>query len=76
MSIDQTMIRKLNSIIAYRVFFFFKKKIIKNWDSLHARLNIHIPGMELQQKKHKKKKKRLQDTENLFRKYLQLKDIC
>ena len=26
MSIDQTMIRKLNSIIAYRVFFFLKKK--------------------------------------------------
>ena len=30
-------------------------------------------GMELQEKKHNK---RLQDTENLFRKNLQLKDVC
>ena len=31
-----------------------------------------LQGMELQEKKHKK---RLQDTENLFRKNLQLKDF-
>ena len=35
------------------------------WDSLHARLNSHY-----------KAQKRLQDTENLFIKNLQLKDVC
>ena len=44
-----------------------------NWDSLHARLNKPLRGMELQEKKYKK---RLQYTENLFRKNLQLKDVC
>ena len=32
-----------------------------------------LRGMELPEKKHKK---RLQDTENLFKKKLQLKDVC
>ena len=32
-----------------------------------------LPSMQLQEKKHKKI---LQDTENLFRKNLQLKDVC
>ena len=32
-----------------------------------------LRGMELQEKK---AQKRLQDTENLFRKNLQLKDVC
>ena len=32
-----------------------------------------LQGMELQEKK---AQKRLQDTENLFRKNLQLKDVC
>ena len=33
-----------------------------------------LRGMELQEKK--KSQKRLQDTENLFTKNLQLKDVC
>ena len=46
--------------------FFF---LIFNWDSPHARLNSHYEAWSY-------KKKRLQDTENLFRKNLQLKDAC
>ena len=48
-------------------FFFF------NWDSLHARLNSHYEAWSY---KKKKAQKRLQATENLFRKNLQLKDVC
>ena len=48
-------------------FFFF------NWDSPHARLNSHYEAWSY---KKKKVQKRLQDTENLFRKNLQLKDVC
>ena len=51
---------------ALRVFFF-------NWDSLHARLNSHYEAWSY---KKRSTKKRLQDTENLFRKNLQLKDVC
>ena len=43
-----------------------------NWDSLHARLNIHYEAWSYK----KKKQKRLEATENLFRKNLQLKDVC
>ena len=42
-------------------YFFF------NWNSLHARLNSHYEAWSYKKKKHKK---RLQDTENLFRKNL------
>ena len=49
------------------VIFFFS-----NWDSLHARLNSHYKAWSYK----KRRKKRLQDTENLFRKNLQLKDVC
>ena len=48
-------------------FFFF------NWDSPHARLNSHYEAWSY---KKKKAQKNLQDTENLFRKNLQLKDVC
>ena len=48
-----------------RLFFF-------NWDSLHARLKCHYEyGVT-----RKEAQKRLQDTANLFRKNLQLKDVC
>ena len=43
-----------------------------NWDSLHARLNSHYKDWSTR----KEAQKRLQDTENLFRKNLQLKDVC
>ena len=49
------------------LFFFF------NWNSLHARLNSHYMRHGV---KRKEAQKRLQDTENLFRKNLQLKDVC
>ena len=52
------------SYLAIVTFFFFL-----NWDSPHARLNSHYEAWSY-------KKKRLQDTENLFRKNLQLKDVC
>ena len=48
-------------------FFFF------NCDSLHARLNSHSKAWSY---KKGSTKKRLQDTENLFKKNLQLKDVC
>ena len=48
----------------FSLFFFF------NWDSLYARLNSHYKAWK------EAHKKRLQDTENLFRKNLQLKDVC
>ena len=44
-----------------------------NWDSLHARLNSHYEAWSY---KEKKAQKRLQDTENLSTKNLQLKDVC
>ena len=46
-----------------------------NWDSLHARLNSHYEAWSYKKKK-KKAQKRLQDTENLSTKNLQLKDVC
>ena len=46
---------------------------IFNWDSLHARLNSHYEAWSY---KKKKAQKRLQATENLFKKNLQLKDVC
>ena len=49
-------------------FLFFKF----NWHSLHARLNSHYEAWSYK----KKSTKRPQDTENLFRKNLQLKDVC
>ena len=52
-----------------RTFFFFF-----NWDSLHARLNSHYEVWSYKKKK-KKAQKRLQATENLFGKNLQLKDV-
>ena len=42
-----------------------------NWDSLHARLNSHYEAWST-----RKEAQRLQDTENLFRRNLQLKDFC
>ena len=50
-------------------FFFF------NWNSLHATLNSHYKAWSYKKKK-KKAQKILQATENLFRKNLQLKDVC
>ena len=47
-------------------FFFF------NWDSLHASLNSHYKAWSY----NKRSTKRLQDTENLLRKNLQLKYVC
>ena len=47
------------------VFFF----LFFNCDSLHARLNNHYEAWSYK----KRRKKSLQDTENLFRKNLQLK---
>ena len=44
-----------------------------NWDSFHARLNSHYTRHGVTRKE---AQKRLQDTENLFRKNLQLKDVC
>ena len=44
-------------------------------DSLHARPNSHYEAWRYKEKK-KKAQKRLQATENLFRKNLQLKDAC
>ena len=43
-----------------------------NWDSLHARLSSHYEAWIYK----KRKQKRLQHTGNLFRKNLQLKDVC
>ena len=40
-----------------------------NWDSFHARLNSHY-------KQGVTRKKGTKDTGNLFRKNLQLKDVC
>ena len=59
-----TSSKKLYNIASF-VFF--------NWDSLHARLNFHYEAWSY---KKGSTKKRLQDTENLFRKNLQLKDVC
>ena len=56
-----------NLVIFWLFFFFF------NWDSLHARQNSHYEAWSY---KKKKAQKRLQATENLFRKNLQLKDVC
>ena len=50
-----------------RVFWFFFY-----WDSLHARLNSHYQAWSYKKKKHKK----IKATGNLFRKNLQLKDVC
>ena len=52
---------------------FYEKYIFFNWHSLHARLNSHYEAWSY---KKKKAQKRLQATENLFRKNLQLKDVC
>ena len=50
------------------VFFFF------NWDFfLIEKAKQSLRGMELQERKHEKRE---QDTENMFRKNLQLKDVC
>ena len=43
-----------------------------NWDSPHARMDQPQQGMELQEKETKE----IRHTGNLFRKNLQLKDIC
>ena len=51
------------------MFFFLKKKM----GFTPCKAEQPLRGMELQENKHKK---RLQDTENLFRKNLQLKDVC
>ena len=59
--IDQQMKNLLNIYIYF------------NWDSLHARQNSHYEAWGY---KKGRMKKRLQDTENLFRKNLQLKDVC
>ena len=51
--------------LASKLFFF-------NWDSPHARLNSHYEAWSYK----KRSTEKLQDTENLFRKNLQLKDVC
>ena len=43
-----------------------------NWYSLHARLSSHYKTWSYKKEKHKKVK----HTGNLFRKILQLKDVC
>ena len=53
---------------SFIIFFFFF-----NWDSLLARLNSHYKAWSYNKGS---TKKRLQDTENLLRKNLQLKDVC
>ena len=50
--------------------------IKKNWDSVHARLNSHYDAWSYEKKKHEKVLKRLKLTGNMFRKNLQLKDVC
>ena len=57
-----------NTLLKQIDFFFFF-----NWDSLHARLNSQYEAWSY---KKGSTKKRLHDTENLFRKNLQLKDVC
>ena len=52
-----------------RVVFFEKNNF---WDSLHARLNSHYEAWNYKQKKHIKVK----NIGNLYRKNLQLKDVC
>ena len=59
-------LKPLNFIL-FTFFFFF------NWDSRHARLNSHYEAWSYNKKK---AQKRLPDTENLFAKNLQLKDVC
>ena len=49
-------------------FFFF----FLNWDSPYARLNSHYEAWSYK----KRSTKRLKHTGNLFRKNLQLKDVC
>ena len=50
-----------------------KKHIfLKNWDSLHARLNSYCKVWNYK----KRSTKRLKHTENPFRKNLQLVDVC
>ena len=43
-----------------------------NWDSCHAKLNSHYEVWSYKKKKHKK----ITASGNLFRKNLQLKDVC
>ena len=52
---------------------FLESNFFFNWDLLHARLNSHYQAWSYKKGSTKKK---LQDTENLFRKNLQLKDTC
>ena len=52
--------------MALRLFFF----VFFNWDSPHARLNSNYEAWS-----NKKKSTKIQDTEDLFRKNLQLKDV-
>ena len=63
--------KELNPVLADIIedfFFFF------NWDSPDARLNSHYEAWSYNKKK--KAQKILQDTENMFTKNLQLKDVC
>ena len=58
--------RFINTLHKLRSFF------LKNWDSLHARLNSQYKAWSYK----KNKQKRLRHTENLFRENLQLTGVC
>ena len=62
-------VQKLMQVIKSISFFFFKLGFTP------CQAEEPLQGMELEEKK-KKAQKRLQATENLFRKNLQLKDVC
>ena len=66
------MAKDENSAEMAHPFFFSFLILFFNWDSLHARQNSHYEEWTYNQRS----TKRLQDTENIFRKNLQLKDAC
>ena len=63
----------INPFFRFEVWFFlsFSFSFFFNWHLLPARLNSHYEDGVT-----RKVDKRLQDTENLFRKNVQLKDVC
>ena len=65
LKVSQEYFRRLRKVFKSKLFFF-------NWDSLHARLNSHHEAW----KNKKKRTKRLKHKGNMFRKNLQLKDVC
>ena len=65
LKVSQEYFRRLRKVFKSKLIFF-------NWDSLHARLNSHHEAW----KNKKKRTKRLKHKGNMFRKNLQLKDVC